>query len=97
MTTPLPQLPATSETTLAGRTFEYDLSALPPCGYTVTLTVSDRAIVNSATAGPVELRLARALHPQELIGPAAIAPCGRSRRSRPYGFVVERVSVSVLP
>ena len=32
-------------------TFEYDLSALPPCGYTVTLTVSDRAIVNSATAG----------------------------------------------
>ena len=51
VTTPLPQLPATSETTLAGRTFEYDLSALPPCGYTVTLTVSDRAIVNSATAG----------------------------------------------
>ena len=96
VTTPLPELPATSETTLAGRTFEYDLSALPPCGYTVTLTVSDRAIVNSATAGRSS-SVSRGLCIRRSLS--------RCRRDRPvraiaavmhYGFVVESVSVSVL-
>lgn len=46
-----PPLPNTSQTPTSGRAFELDLSALPPCGYTVRLAVSDRAIVNSASTG----------------------------------------------
>jgi hypothetical protein len=59
-----PVLPPTTTPPLANKSqttgvqaFSLDLSALPPCGYTVRLTVSDRAIVNSASAGrsiPVE-------------------------------------------
>jgi hypothetical protein len=47
----VPALPATTQTPLGGRAFEYDLSGLPPCGYTVRLTVSDRAVVDSAWTG----------------------------------------------
>jgi hypothetical protein len=49
--TTTPFLPTTSQTPTGGRAFELDLSALPPCGYTVRLAVSDRAIVNSAWTG----------------------------------------------
>jgi hypothetical protein len=49
--TTMPALPNTSQTPPGGRAFELDLSALPPCGYTVRLAVSDRAIVNSAWTG----------------------------------------------
>jgi hypothetical protein len=46
-----PGLPTTSQTPPGGRAFELDLSALPPCGYTVRLSVSDLAIANSASTG----------------------------------------------
>jgi hypothetical protein len=49
--TTTPPLAATSQTPTAGQAFALDLSALPPCGYTVRLSVSDRAIVNSAWTG----------------------------------------------
>jgi hypothetical protein len=50
--TTTPYLSATSETAPgAWQAFELDLSQLPPCGYTVRLSVADRAIVNSAWTG----------------------------------------------
>jgi hypothetical protein len=49
--TAIPPLATTDQTASGGRAFELDLSALPPCGYTVRLAVSDRAVVNSASTG----------------------------------------------
>ena len=46
-----PPLAHDTETPLGGRAFSWDLSELPPCGYTVRLSVSDRAVVDSAWTG----------------------------------------------
>lgn len=40
-----------TETSLAGEPFTLDLSRLEACGYTVQLTITDRAVVNSAWFG----------------------------------------------
>jgi hypothetical protein len=40
-----------TQTTLAGEPFTLDLSKLAACGYTVRLTITDRAVVNSAWFG----------------------------------------------
>jgi hypothetical protein len=49
--TTVPFLPTGNQTATTGQAFELHLNALPPCGYTVRLSVSDRAVVNSAYTG----------------------------------------------
>jgi hypothetical protein len=49
--TTTPPVATTAQTPVTGCAFALDLSNLPPCGYTVRLSVSDRAVVNSAWTG----------------------------------------------
>lgn len=48
---PTATLTGTTPTPASGSTWDLDASNMPSCGYNVRLTVTDRAVVNSATVG----------------------------------------------